>query len=82
MKAMVIDDDMLIVGSSNFDFMRYHILEELVVMTRDRDMLDAFVGRAWEPDLTAARRAERCRAGDEARRRAVRLGSCLAWALG
>jgi cardiolipin synthase len=82
MKAMVIDAELLIVGSSNFDFMSYHILEELVVMTRDRDMLDAFVSRAWEPDLKAARRARAVssrgtRLGDVA----VRLGACLAWAL-
>jgi cardiolipin synthase len=83
MKAMVIDDELLIVGSSNFDFMSYHILDELVVMTRDRDMLGAFVARAWEPDLAAARRAtpvssRGTRLGDAA----VRLGACLAWALG
>jgi len=57
--------------------------EELVVMTRDRDMLEAFVARAWEPDLAAARRAtpvssRGTRLGDVA----VRLGSCLASALG
>jgi hypothetical protein len=71
------------VGSSNFDFMSYHVLEEIVVMTRDRDMLAAFVGRAWEPDLAAARRAtplssRGTRLGDAA----VRLGASLAWAIG
>jgi cardiolipin synthase len=83
MKAMVIDDELLVVGSSNFDFMSYHVLEEIVVMTRDRDMLAAFVGRAWEPDLAAARRAtplssRGTRLGDAA----VRLGASLAWAIG
>jgi cardiolipin synthase len=83
MKAMVIDDELLIVGSSNFDFMSYHILEELVVMTRDRDMLGAFVARAWEPDLAAARRATLASSrGTKLGDAAVRLGACLAWALG
>jgi len=54
MKAMLIDGELLVAGSSNFDFMSYHILEELVVMTRSREMIDAFVERVWRPDLAAA----------------------------
>jgi cardiolipin synthase len=50
MKAMIIDDDLLIVGSSNFDGMSYHILEELVVMTRDPAVRAAFRDRVWDPD--------------------------------
>ena len=57
LKAMLIDGDLLIAGSSNFEFMSYHILEELVVMTKNRDMIDAFVERVWAPDLRSSRRA-------------------------
>ncbi len=56
MKAMLIDDALLIAGSINFDFMSYHILEELMVMTRNRTMIDAFVEQVWAPDLRSARR--------------------------
>ena len=56
MKAMLIDDALLIAGSINFDFMSYHILEELIVMTRNRTMIDAFVEQVWVPDLRSARR--------------------------
>ena len=82
MKAMVIDDDLLVVGSSNFDFMSYHILEELVVMTRHRDMLAAFVERAWTPDLAAApRMALASSRGTRLGNVAVRLGASLAGVL-
>ena len=47
LKAMLIDDALLIAGSSNFDFMSYHILEELLVMTRNRVMVEAFVEQVW-----------------------------------
>jgi len=52
-------------------------------MTRDRDMLDAFVACAKAPDSPTARRAtplssRGLRLGDAA----VRLGACLASALG
>ncbi len=57
MKAMLVDDELLIAGSSNFDFMSYHILEELIVMTRDREVVATFRTRVWEPDLASAERA-------------------------
>ncbi len=82
MKAMVIDDELLVVGSSNFDFMSYHLLEELVVMTRDRDMLAAFLARAWEPDLAGApRMALGSSRGTKLGNVAVRVGACLAGVL-
>lgn len=54
MKAMTIDDELLVVGSSNFDFMSLHILEEHVVMTRDADLLEAYRERVWKPDTERA----------------------------
>jgi cardiolipin synthase len=79
MKAMVIDDELLVVGSSNFDFMSYHMLEELVVMTRDRHMLGAFAERVWKPDLAASRPAALASSrGTKLGHAAVRLGAGLA----
>jgi len=54
LKAMLIDDELLIAGSSNFDFLSYHMLEELIVMSRDRAMVEEFVERVWAPDFAAA----------------------------
>lgn len=55
MKAMTIDGELLVMGSSNFDFMSYHILEEHVVMTRDRALVQSYLDRVWEPDLASAK---------------------------
>jgi cardiolipin synthase len=82
MKAMMIDEELLVVGSTNFDFMSYHILEELVVMTRHPEMLAAFVERAWKPDLAAApRMAVGSSRGTRLGNVAVRLGACVAGVL-
>ena len=79
MKAMLIDDDLLVAGSSNFDFMSYHILEEIVVMTRDRAMVDAFVEQVWAPDLSSATKADiRSSLGSKLGNAAVRLGAAVA----
>lgn len=55
MKAMTIDGELLVVGSSNFDFMSYHILEEHLVVTRDPEVVDAFIERVWDSDSRGAR---------------------------
>lgn len=57
LKAMVVDEELLVAGSSNFDFMSYHILEELVVLTRDPATVAAYRERVWEPDRAMAHRA-------------------------
>ena len=51
LKAMLIDDAVLIVGSCNFDFMGHYLLEELLVMTRNRIMIEAFVEQVLVPAL-------------------------------
>lgn len=79
MKAMVIDGELLIAGSTNFDFMSYHILEEHVLMTRDPGLVTAFVREVWDPDSRAATLAAgRAGAGTLWGDRAVRLGAALA----
>jgi cardiolipin synthase len=50
MKAMVIDDDRLVAGSTNFDFMSYNVLEEHIIVTRDPGLVAAFRQRVWNPD--------------------------------
>jgi cardiolipin synthase len=82
MKAMLIDDELLVTGSSNFDFMSYHILEEHVVMSRDPELIGQFRSRVWNPDAAAAvvgsvKSSIGTRLGDVS----VRLGSALAGAL-
>jgi len=79
MKAMKIDDELLVVGSSNFDLMSYHILEEHVLMTRDPDLVEAFDQRVWKPDTEDAcvdpvRSSVGTRLGDLA----VRMGATVA----
>jgi cardiolipin synthase len=81
MKAMVIDDEILVVGSSNFDLMSYHLLEELFVITRAPDLLEAFRRRVWRPDTCRAPERVRSTHGTRWSHRAVRAGSTLAAAV-
>ncbi len=82
MKAMLVDDEVLVAGSSNFDFMSYHILEELVVLTRARGLIEAFKERVWEPDLTGSPRMRvRSSIGTRLGDVAVRLGAAAACTL-
>ncbi|NNF37101.1 MAG: phosphatidylserine/phosphatidylglycerophosphate/cardiolipin synthase family protein [Gemmatimonadetes bacterium] len=79
LKAMLIDDDLLVAGSSNFDFMSYHILEELVVLTRDPRAVDAYRARVWTPDLAASRATTpRASLGTRLGHASIRLGASLA----
>jgi len=82
MKAMLIDDELLVAGSSNFDFMSYHILEESVFLTTDRGMIEAFLDRVWKPDLArAVRTPVRSTIGTRLGNAAVRLGAKAAHVL-
>ena len=79
MKAMTIDGELLVMGSSNFDFMSYHVLEEHVVMTRDPALVGAYLERVWKPDAASAqadpvRSSIGTRLGDLA----VRIGAAVA----
>lgn len=51
MKAALIDDDHLIVGSSNFDFLSYRIEEEIVGVISETSVIEAFKRDVLEPDL-------------------------------
>jgi len=81
MKAMVVDDELLIAGSSNFDAMSYHLLEELFVATRERALIEAFRERVWEPDTSSGAQRAWPSPGTRWGHRAVRAGSTLAAAM-
>jgi cardiolipin synthase len=51
LKAILIDDEKLIVGSTNFDWPTYHLLAETVAIIRDSDFVGDFRERVAKPDL-------------------------------
>lgn len=51
LKAMLIDDEFLIAGSSNFDVLSYSIYEEIVAIINDRDVIAKFREQVMNPDL-------------------------------
>ena len=82
MKAMLVDGEVLIAGSSNFDFMSYHVLEELVVITRDAGMIDDFTTRVWRADVAGLRpMSVRSSVGTRLGDAAVRVGAAIAGTL-
>lgn len=58
LKGMLIDDEALILGSSNFDFVSYHAQEELVAVVSDAQVIADFRRMVIEPSLAEAARAE------------------------
>ena len=58
LKAMLIDDEYLIAGSSNFDYLSYRLYQEIIAIFTDRDLIDDFRERVMLPDLAAARAVE------------------------
>ena len=56
MKAMLIDRELLVAGSSNFDFMSLTLLEEHIVMTRQAQLVADFREKVWVPELARASR--------------------------
>ena len=56
MKCMLIDDSVLVTGSSNFDLLSYHgFLAEIVAVIRSRSVIDHFHRQVLEPLLAASR---------------------------
>jgi cardiolipin synthase len=54
LKAMLIDDEYLIAGSSNFDYLSYRLYQEIVAIFTNRELIDDFRARVMLPDLAAA----------------------------
>jgi cardiolipin synthase len=83
LKAMLIDGELLVAGSSNFDFLSYHILEELLFVSREPAMVAPFVDRIWAPGFARAARVGappgiRTRLGDAAVRAAAVVAAAVA----
>lgn len=54
LKAILIDDECLVVGSSNFDYLSYHRHQEIVAYVTDRTVIEQFSTRVLAPDLAAS----------------------------
>jgi cardiolipin synthase len=50
-KAMLVDDEALVIGSSNFDVLSHRIQQELLAIVRDRRVIEGFRRDVLEPDL-------------------------------
>jgi len=61
-KAMLVDDDALVIGSSNFDVFSYRVQQEMIAIVRDRRLIEKFRRDVLEPDL--ARSVAPCRTID------------------
>jgi cardiolipin synthase len=58
LKAMLIDDRYLIAGSSNFDFLSYHVYEEIVAIITEPQLIADFRRQVIEVDLANSERVE------------------------
>ncbi|MCC7535293.1 MAG: phosphatidylserine/phosphatidylglycerophosphate/cardiolipin synthase family protein, partial [Deltaproteobacteria bacterium] len=55
MKAMLLDERRLVLGSSNFDFLSYRTEDEILVVIEDEDLVADFRARVLDHDLAASR---------------------------
>jgi cardiolipin synthase A/B len=55
LKAILIDDQYLVLGSSNFDYLSYKLHQEIVIVITDRDVISSFVDRVIHEDLKNSR---------------------------
>lgn len=56
LKAILIDDEALILGSSNFDFISYLFEEEVMVKTTSPEIIEAFLSKVKVPMETSTQR--------------------------
>ncbi len=73
LKGMLIDARKLILGSSNFDFVSFHVEEELVAVISNAPLIADFTRRVLEPMLESAIPGEAYRPSDAVGRRSQRL---------
>jgi cardiolipin synthase len=50
-KAMLVDDEALVVGSSNFDYLSFHTHQELLAIVRHPEVIAQYKRDVLEPDL-------------------------------
>jgi cardiolipin synthase len=51
LKAMLIDDQYLVAGSSNFDYLSYRLYQEIIAIITDAELIRDFRARVLLPDL-------------------------------
>jgi cardiolipin synthase len=61
LKGMLVDNEFLIAGSSNFDYFSYRVHQEILAVFTDPNLISEFRQRVIIPDLANARRVE-CKA--------------------
>ena len=54
LKAILIDSDKLVFGSSNYDLISYHFEQEVVMITEDRAIVNEFANRVLDPMTKAS----------------------------
>jgi len=55
LKAMLIDDEYLIAGSSNFDYFSFRLYHEIIAVIKDEKVVRDFIKRIQQPDLEKSR---------------------------
>jgi cardiolipin synthase len=50
-KAMLVDDEALVVGSSNFDYLSFHTQQEVLAVVRSPEVIGQYRREVLEPDL-------------------------------
>jgi cardiolipin synthase A/B len=73
LKGMLIDGEKLVLGSSNFDFVSFHVEEELVAVISNPELIADFETRVIAPLLADALPADACRPTEAAGRRCLAL---------
>lgn len=58
LKAMLVDEEKLVVGSSNFDYLSYRVQQEVIAVVERPDLVADFIRMVRDPDLGASRAAE------------------------
>ncbi|MFY0626890.1 MAG: phosphatidylserine/phosphatidylglycerophosphate/cardiolipin synthase family protein [Reichenbachiella sp.] len=51
LKAIIIDDSILIAGSSNFDFVSYFFEQEVVLVSENEGLIKEFIEKVEKPDI-------------------------------
>ena len=50
-KAMLVDDEALVVGSSNFDYLSFHTHQEVLAIVRSPEVIAQYKRDVLDPDL-------------------------------
>jgi cardiolipin synthase len=58
LKAMLVDEEVLVLGSSNFDYYSYRSQQEVVAIATDPTLVREFIERVRDPDLEQSRAAD------------------------